>query len=873
MLSDYLSIYGTGGMFRSAEMEFLNIQIAEHLAHDVVEKLGKLGAVQFIDMNGDMTAFKRYYTPFIKRCDDLEKKISFFEEECKRTGVDPEDVSDEEFEDWKQNQRDTINATQKGLSLLDYWEAIINERHRDYVAVKNERDKIATALHNAVQRRFVIEKAAEFFEVSISDIPLPGTGAAMGSRAGLQGFTEMRDESHEYGSDMAFRHIAGVLNSEDRASFERIIFRATLGHAVVKFADIPVELVDPTGASGLKTVFTIFYRGSSLAPKLDRICTAFSAKQHDIPNFADPAAVSSALEETKIAIRDGVAWLAQERATSGAALVHIGVLLRKWKLGIAREKAIYHTLNCFVRHPERGALAGQGWVLKSSAAAVHDALKQVHVAAAQGGRIQPYYIDTQSVKEAGVDSPPPTHFHTNRFTSVFQGVVNTYGIPRYQEANPALFTIVTFPFLYGVMFGDIGHAIVLFLIALWMVLKEKQIMSKPIPEMFQMAFDGRYMLLLMGIFSIYCGAVYNDVFAKGAAIFKSTWYFPDDGDDSQAKVGVRTDPDAVYPFGVDPAWHGASNSLLFFNSMKMKMSVILGIAQMVAGLILRLSNAVYFKKPIDIFFECIPQLVFMIALFGYMVAIIIVKWATDWSKPGAGAPPSLIDTLINIALQPGSVEDPLFEGQAGFQLFILFLVILCIPVMLIGRPYFLAKQHKKTKREEEQGLLNDTDSHSDIPVDSSPISTSGTIALDVEGAHTEAKVQAEDDEHTFGSLFIHQAIETIEFVLGSISNTASYLRLWALSLAHSQLATVFWERVLDAMVEGGNPAMIYFGYAAFAGVSFGVLLIMDNLECFLHALRLHWVEFQNKFYMADGHKFLPFNFANVSKAVRGENKS
>lgn len=108
-------------------------------------------------------------------------------------------------------------------------------------------------------------------------------------------------------------------------------------------------------------------------------------------------------------------------------------------------------------------------------------------------------------------------------------------------------------------------------------------------------------------------------------------------------------------------------------------------------------------------------------------------------------------------------------------------------------------------------------------------------------------------------------IETIEFVLGSISNTASYLRLWALSLAHGQLSKVFLELIFKwAFVSVDSVIMstfsIIIGWVFFFVITIAVILIMDFMECFLHGLRLHWVEFQNKFFKGDGKLFRVFDY-------------
>ena len=235
-----------------------------------------------------------------------------------------------------------------------------------------------------------------------------------------------------------------------------------------------------------------------------------------------------------------------------------------------------------------------------------------------------------------------------------------------------LFTIVTFPFLFGIMYGDIGHGVALLLGALYLVVKEKeleeQVKNKTINEVcrsaislklrhnymtafipdivihslaqiLSMAFGARYLLVSMGICAIYCGVIYNDCLSIPLNVYGSGWVF-------EGNNTVASGPSKVYPIGLDPLWFHTSNQLTFANSMKMKIAVTFGVVQMVFGILLSLFNHVYFKKRLSIWFEFLPQMVFMLCTFGYMIFLIVFKFTIDWSDPSNGNPPNLIQASV-----------------------------------------------------------------------------------------------------------------------------------------------------------------------------------------------------------------------------------
>jgi V-type H+-transporting ATPase subunit a len=91
----------------------------------------------------------------------------------------------------------------------------------------------------------------------------------------------------------------------------------------------------------------------------------------------------------------------------------------------------------------------------------------------------------------------------------------------HKEINPAVFAIVTFPFLFGVMFGDVGHGFLLFLVgALLCILHPKFRNSISMEGVFSM----RYILLMMGFFAMFCGTIYNEFFAIPMELFGDSEY-------------------------------------------------------------------------------------------------------------------------------------------------------------------------------------------------------------------------------------------------------------------------------------------------------------------------------------------------------------
>ncbi|XP_034567226.1 V-type proton ATPase 116 kDa subunit a isoform X3 [Notolabrus celidotus] len=828
-----------GELFRSEEMTLAQLFLQSEAAYCCVSELGEIGMVQFRDLNPDVNVFQRKFVNEVRRCEEMDRKLRFVEKEIKKANLPMVDTGENPEVPFP---RDMIDL-----------EATFEKLENELKEINTNQEALKKNFLELTELKHILRRTQQFFD-EMEDPSL------------LEESSNLIDPSEvNRGAPLRLGFVAGVIGRERIPTFERMLWRVCRGNVFLRQADIEDPLEDPTtGDQVHKSVFIIFFQGDQLKNRVKKICEGFRATLYPCPET--PQERKEMLAGVNARIEDLQMVLNQTEDHRQRVLQAAAKTVRVWFIKVRKMKAIYHTLNLCNIDVTQKCLIAEVWCPVSDLDSIQFALRR---GTEKSGSTVPSILNRMQTKQT-----PPTYNKTNKFTSGFQNIVDAYGIGNYREINPAPYTIITFPFLFAVMFGDLGHGVLMTCAALYLVLRESRLMAqKNDNEMFSMVFAGRYIILLMGIFSIYTGIIYNDCFSKSLNAFGSGWSVRPMFDSrvggnwtfdtlTTSKV-LQLDPavDGVfkgpYPIGIDPIWNIATNKLTFLNSFKMKMSVILGVIHMLFGVSLSLFNHLYFQKPLNIYLGFIPEIVFMASLFGYLAILIFYKWLSFDAKSSRDAP-SLLIAFINMFLFNYSdpMSKPLYRGQMAVQSLLVVIALACVPCMLIVKTLIMRRQHLWRRNMGTQNFGG-------IRVGNGPTEDEAEIIQhDQLSQHSE-----EEPEFNFGDVAVHQAIHTIEYCLGCISNTASYLRLWALSLAHAQLSEVLWSMVmhigLSTTSKLGGFILVAVVFYFFAVLTVAILLIMEGLSAFLHALRLHWVEFQNKFYTGQGFKFLPFTFESI----------
>eukprot|EP00002_Diphylleia_rotans_P038016 TRINITY_DN857_c0_g1_i7.p1 TRINITY_DN857_c0_g1~~TRINITY_DN857_c0_g1_i7.p1 ORF type:complete len:576 (+),score=117.95 TRINITY_DN857_c0_g1_i7:321-2048(+) len=562
----------TGSIMRSEEMQLLQLYLQADAAHDIVDELITIGSLEFRDMNGSVSAFQRKFVHEVRRWDEAERKLRFFQDElAHHIKLCPQDAHI-----IHENEVISLASDREGLEDMEHQMDGIEKELKD---LHNSEVSLVRSIAETNELLQILMKDSIFFDQhqnssDESSVGIVGSGSPVYDEEGFS----VRENRPHWGSasaplldepisiplqDTAFRlgYITGIVPRENLEQFCRVLWRSSRGNIFLRTSEIEKDIVDPkTGSMIPKSVFVIFSQGERLSAKVKKICETLGANLYDCPSTLRERAslknqVQGQLDELDMVLKRTIE---RRRHTLVKILRH----LHPWKQAVKKEKYIYHVLNMMNNDVSRKCFIGEAWSPVSAGRDVADAIRRGS--------------DKSGVRVPSIATPittptsPPTYYALNSLTRPFQAIVEAYGVAKFGEINPTPFTIITFPFLFGVMFGDVGHGLMMLIYAIYLVRKGDS-NKKDAGEVGGAMIEARYMILLMAFFSVYVGAIYGEFFSLPMKIFQSTWVF---GESSYAtRVG-----DGVYPFGVDPSWLWTSNELEFYNSLKMKLSIILGVA-------------------------------------------------------------------------------------------------------------------------------------------------------------------------------------------------------------------------------------------------------------------------------------------------------
>lgn len=635
-----------------------------------------------------MNAFQRKFVNEVRRCDEMERKLRYIEAELRKDDVNIPDANQDLPR--APNPRDIINL-----------EARFEKTENEILELSQNAINLKSNYLELTELKQVLEKTQGFFAEQDD---------AMNNDSMRKNLVLEDPNQAQTRGRLGF--VAGVIQRERVPGFERMLWRISRGNVFLRQAEVDITLEDPaTGNPLYKTVFVAFFQGEQLKSRIKKVCAGYHASLYPCPSAHDER--EDMVKGVRARLEDLRMVLNQTQDHRQRVLLSVAKELPAWIIMVQKMKAIYHTMNLFNMDVTKKCLIGECWVPINDLPTVRKALTDGSNAV--GSTIQSFLNLIPTAEN------PPTFNRTNKFTRGFQNLIDAYGIASYREANPALYTIITFPFLFGIMFGDLGHGLIMTLFGAWMVLWEKSLGAKKTKnEIWNIFFGGRYIILLMGLFSCYTGFIYNDVFSKSMNIFGSAWRTTYNTSFVMNNAEITLDPATAdlqvdpYPIGLDPTWQLAVNKIIFLNSYKMKLSIIFGVVHMIFGVCMSVVNMVHFRHKISIILEFLPQILFLVLLFAYMVFMMFLKWVLYSAKNDEliwqpGCAPSVLILFINMMLFKNTEPLPgcneyMFEEQPVIQKVFVYIGLICIPWMLLGKPLHIMCTKGKGDNVRQYGL-------------------------------------------------------------------------------------------------------------------------------------------------------------------------
>ncbi|MHA2503231.1 MAG: V-type ATP synthase subunit I [Candidatus Kariarchaeaceae archaeon] len=113
----------------------------------------------------------------------------------------------------------------------------------------------------------------------------------------------------------------------------------------------------------------------------------------------------------------------------------------------------------------------------------------------------------------------PSRVENTKFMQPMRGLVTSFGTPGLHEVDPYRFVSIFFPILFGIMFADVGHGLLLFLFGMWAKRKSEKMVEQP-KGISSYIYGGANLMIIMGITSFILGFAFNSVFGDETLLWE-----------------------------------------------------------------------------------------------------------------------------------------------------------------------------------------------------------------------------------------------------------------------------------------------------------------------------------------------------------------